>query len=115
MPPAGKLADMTAPATASQSRTDDLSRLAAAAFIYGFPLVFDLQEVERFTRTGMGALAPAPLNVFSHATKLAGPKDTFVSINNDTIYSIANVDVSGGPVRLDVPDVDGRYYVLQFV
>ena len=38
-----------------------------------------------------------------------------MSINNDTVYSIANVDTSGGPVRLDVPDADGRYYVLQFV
>src|SRR6476646_12172462 len=106
---------MTAPVRGSQTRMDELAELAAEAFIYGFPLVFDLQEVERFTRVGMGALAPAPLNVFSHATELAGPKDTFVSINNDTIYSIAHVDVSGGPVRLEVPDADGRYYVLQFV
>ena len=106
---------MTAPVRGSQARIDELAELAAEAFIYGFPLVFDLQEVERFTRVGMGALAAAPLNVFSHATSLAGPKDTFVSINNDTIYSIANLDVSGGPVRLEVPDADGRYYVLQFV
>ena len=102
---------MTTPVEGSQA----LQALAAEAFIYGFPLVFDLQEIERFTRSGMGSLAPAPLNVFSHATALAGPKDTFVSMNNDTIYSIANVDVSGGPVRLDVPDAHGRYYVLQFV
>src|SRR6478736_2170867 len=106
---------MTAPARGSQTRIDELAELAAQAFIYGFPLVFDLQEVERFTRVGMGALDAAPLNVFSHATALAGPKDTFVSINNDTVYSIANLDVSGGPVRLQVPDTDGRYYVLQFV
>ena len=78
---------MTAHASDSQTRTE---QLAAEAFIYGFPLVFDLQEVERFTRVGLGALAPAPLNVFSHATTLAGPQDTFVSINNDTIYSIAH-------------------------
>ena len=38
-----------------------------------------------------------------------------MSINNDTVYSIAQVDISGGPVRLDVPDTAGRYYVLQFV
>src|SRR5262249_49132039 len=44
-----------------------------------------------------------------------GPETKFVSVNNDTVYSIANVDVSGGPVRLDVPDTAGRYYVLQFV
>ena len=62
----------------------------------------------------MGSLAPAPANRFSHASKLAGPDDRFVSINNDTIYSIAQVDVSGGPVLLRVPDTAGRYYVLQF-
>jgi hypothetical protein len=55
------------------------------------------------------------MNVFSHADALAGPQDTFVSVNNDTVYSIANVDTAGGPVRLDVPDAAGRYYVLQFV
>jgi hypothetical protein len=37
------------------------------------------------------------------------------SAANDTIYSIAQVDVSGGPVLLRVPDTAGRYYVLQFV
>ncbi len=89
--------------------------LVTEAFFYGFPLVFNLEQVERFLTTGIGALPPAPLNVFVHATALAGPADTFVSINNDTVYSIAQLDVSGGPVRLDVPDADGRYYVLQFV
>jgi hypothetical protein len=94
---------------------DDLAALASEAYIYGFALVFDLQQVGRFTREGMGSLAPAPANRFSHASKLAGPDDRFVSINNDTIYSIAQVDVSGGPVLLRVPDTAGRYYVLQFV
>jgi hypothetical protein len=95
--------------------TSDLVALAAEAFLYGFPLVFDLEEIERFVERGMSALPPAPLNAFSHAVTLAGPEDRFVSINNDTIYSLANVDVSGGPVRLEVPDTAGRYYVLQFV
>ena len=94
---------------------DDLVGLAARAYVYGFPLVFDLDEVDRFGREGMGSLAAAPFNRFAHATQLAGPQDTFVSINNDTVYSIAQLDVSGGPVRLRVPDADGRYYVLQFV
>ena len=63
----------------------------------------------------MGSVPPTPWNQFGHATELAGPQDTFVSINNDTVYSIAQLDVSAGPVRLDVPDTGGRYYVLQFV
>jgi hypothetical protein len=94
---------------------DDLAGLAADAYVYGFPLVFDLEQVGGFIRDGMGSLAPAPLNSFSHASKLADPGDKFVSINNDTIYSIAQVDMSGGPLLLHVPDTDGRYYVLQFV
>ena len=85
------------------------------AYVYGFPLVFDLEEVERFSKSGMGSVPAAPFNTFAHATQLAGPQDTFVSINNDTVYSIAQLDVSGGPVRLRVPDAEGRYYVLQFV
>ena len=95
--------------------SDDLAALAADAYIYGFPLIFDLQAAGGFVREGMGPLAPAPFNSFSHASKLAGPDDRFVSINNDTIYSIAQVDVSGGPLLLRVPDTAGRYYVLQFV
>jgi hypothetical protein len=93
----------------------ELKQLAADAYVYGFPLVFDLDEVVRFTRSGMGAMAPAPFNVFSHARRLAGPQDTFVSINNDTVYSIAQLDLGAGPLLLRVPDTAGRYYVLQFV
>ncbi len=96
----------------TEPTTEDL---VAEAFFYGFPLVFNLEQVERFLTTGIGALAAAPPNAFAHAAALAGPEDTFVSVNNDTVYSIAQVNAGGGPVRLDVPDADGRYYVLQFV
>jgi len=95
--------------------SDDLAALASDAFIYGFALVFNLREVGRVSREGLGSVAPAPFNTFSHASSLAGPDDLFVSVNNDTVYSIAQVDVSGGPVLLRVPDAAGRYYVLQFV
>ncbi len=93
--------------------SDELEALAADSYIYGFPLVFDLQMVGG--QAEMGMIKPAPFNSFSHASRLASPDDRFVSINNDTIYSIAQVDVSGGPVLLRVPDTSGRYYALQFV
>ena len=92
-----------------------LNELASEAYVFGFPLVFDLEQVERFTSSGLGSLEPAPFNTFSHARTLAGPEDTFVSINNDTAYSIAQVDLGVGPIRLSVPDAGDRYYVLQFV
>ena len=95
--------------------SDDRTALAAEAFIYGFPLVFDVQQVDRFVQSGMSSVSATPFNRFGHATELAGPDATFVSINNDTVYSIAQVDLSAGPVLLNVPDSAGRYYVLQFV
>ena len=92
-----------------------MTPLAAEAFIYGFPLVFNLHEIDRFVSEGIGSVPAAPFNTFGHATELAGPQERFVSINNDTVYSLACIDTSGGPVRLDVPDAAGRYYVMQFV
>jgi hypothetical protein len=94
---------------------DDAIKLATEAYLYGFPLVFNLDQVRRFVTTGVGSNPKAPFNQFSHSRKLAGPQDTFVTINNDTVYSMAQLDLSVGPIRLHVPDTAGRYYVLQFV
>ena len=94
---------------------DVMVSLATDGFLFGFPLVFNLDQVGRYVSTGVGANPAAPFNQFSHARQLAGPRDTFVTINNDTLYSMAQLDLSVGPVRLHVPDTDGRYYVLQFV
>ena len=41
---------------------------------------------------GIGAVPATPFNEFGHAHALAGPETKFVSVNNDTLYSIANVD-----------------------
>lgn len=92
-----------------------LVELASKAYLYGFPIVFDLEQVERYVTTGVGANPAAAFNSFSHARTLTTAEDTFVSINNDTVYSMASVDLSVGPVLLSVPDTGGRYYVLQFV
>lgn len=95
--------------------TGQLSELASEAYVFGFPLVFNGEQILRLTTSGIGALPSASFNSFSHARALASPRDTFVSINNDTVYSIAPVDLSVGPVLLSVPEAGDRYYVLQFV
>ncbi|MFF1693785.1 DUF1254 domain-containing protein [Streptomyces sp. NPDC058257] len=95
--------------------TIDLQALAAEAYIYGYPMVLNVDEVDRFSRKGMGSVAPAPFNEFSHGSRLAGPDDPSSDANPDTIYSIAQLDLSGGALLLTVPDTGDRYYVLQFV
>ncbi|MFP3464307.1 DUF1254 domain-containing protein [Leifsonia sp. SIMBA_070] len=95
--------------------TEQLTELATEAFVVGFPLVFDLEQVVRLTTDGVGSIPATPYNSFGHARELAGPDDDFVSVNNDTLYSIAQVDLGVGPIRLSVPEAGERYYVLQFV
>ncbi|MFC4224446.1 DUF1254 domain-containing protein [Lysinibacter cavernae] len=91
------------------------SATAVAAYTYYYPLVENLRQVNRYVTTGVGSNPATPFNTFSHARNLAGPQDTFVTINNDTVYSMAQLDLSGGPLRLTVPATGDRYYVLQFV
>lgn len=93
----------------------ELSDLAAEAYVYGYPLVFDLSMVSTALHKGFGSLPSAAFNEFAHSSRLATPEAHFVSVNNDTVYSVAQLDLSGGPVLLHVPDTLGAYYVLQFI
>ena len=99
----------------ADQKASTTEQLAAAAFLYYYPLVENLAQVGRYVTTGIGSNPAAPFNSFSHARKLADASDTFVTINNDTVYSMAQLDLSVGPLRVDVPATGDRYYVLQFV
>src|SRR4029079_2550620 len=81
------------------------------------PLLYNLSEIAKLP-AGTATLAggrPIPYNTFFPARTLLDPSAKFVSPNNDTLYLIAALDLSGGPVALHVPDTADRYYVLQFV
>lgn len=53
------------------------------------------------------------VNLFTHTRRRLGPDDReVVSPNNDTLYSNAWLDLSGGPVLLETPDMGERYWVL---
>lgn len=96
--------------------TDDQVTLAAQAFLYGYPLVYCLEEIQKFP-AGQATLVRGkmPFNSFAHARELVGPETKFVSPNSDTNYSVAPLDLSAGPQLLHLPDTQGRYYVMQFV
>jgi hypothetical protein len=100
---------------AEQPSVEDQVKLAAEAYLYGYPLVYSLHEIAAFVAGGGRFPMQAQFNEFGHARNLAGPEFKFVSPNNDTIYSVAMCDVREGPLVLHVPNTAGRYYVLQFV
>ncbi len=100
--------------TRSPGAAPDLAALAKETYVYGYPLVYNLDEIAKLT-SGAGVVRVDGWNSFGPARELLGPEAKFVSPNNDTLYLMAGCDVSGGPLVLHVPDTAGRYYVLQFV
>lgn len=56
------------------------------------------------------------VNQFTHTRRLRGPDDKeVVTPNNDTLFTNAWLDLSAGPLIIDVPAMGGRYWVLGFL
>ncbi|WP_206301971.1 DUF1254 domain-containing protein [Streptomyces sp. AcE210] len=95
-------------------RATDTFTIAVEAFVWGYPLVLMERTKKLFTQRS--SRVGSPVNQFRHRAKLATPRDReIVKPNNDTLYSTAWLDLSQGPVILEVPEVDGRYYSFQFL
>lgn len=85
--------------------------IAAQAYIYGYPLM----EYER-----VRAAAPT-LNTMINLTTFANPDVAPIwqaigggkRPNTDTFYSVAELDLSNGPVVLTIPDMGTRYFSFQ--
>jgi hypothetical protein len=76
-----------------------------AAYLYGVAPLSVGETVKRF-----------PANQVISIGRLVEPAvKTVVSPNVDTTYTVGQLDLSGGPLVIDVPDTDGRYYVLQLL
>lgn len=93
----------------------DLAQDALQTFIYGYPLLYNLDEIRKPATGESGLVEGVALNRFAAARDLLGPDAEFVTPNNDTLYLLGAVDLTNGPVLLHVPDTSDRYYVLQFV
>lgn len=81
-----------------------LSEAAREAWVYALPLI----EVAS-TRTGAGAFGGG-INQLTHTRDLADHTSRAVTTpNNDTLYSSAQLDLSHGPVTLNLPASGARY------
>lgn len=80
------------------------------AYRYALPL-YEVMRVRYATTLDPANPRRVAPNSFAHKRRLADHKDRLVTMpNNDTLYSLAVLDLSAGPVRLDVPDTGERYY-----
>ncbi len=105
----------TAPAT-NDWREKYAYTLGMQAYIYGFPYVY-MSEVrwgQVARKIDPDLLPHAAVNHFWHNKVMGGPESQAGgSPNNDTLYSIAWLDLSKEPVILSVPDVGDRYYTME--
>lgn len=99
----------------------DAYHKAVRAYVWGYPLVLMAEIRMRATRPAdpFAARLPtdpgAPINQIGHARKLVDPtRRGSIAPNNDTIYSIARLDLSHGPLVLETPDFGSRYYTFSF-
>lgn len=89
--------------------------LAADAAIYGMPAVLQYREMYR---QAVDQTHPRHVGFhrFLHDRDLAGPGyQAFKTPNSDTLYSNAWLNLSQGPVLIEIPDVPLTYYTLQFL
>lgn len=92
----------------------DPRTLSREAYTYLYPLVTmeltrrQMCNAQADERPGFG-----PANRFSHIREFP-PADFRVVVrpNFDTLYSSGWIDLTAGPVQIDVPDSDDRYYML---
>lgn len=89
--------------------------LAFDATVYGTVSVLQYRQMyEQAIDRGQPGFTG--FNVFAHDRELAKPGYApFKSPNADTLYSNAYLDLSRGPVLLEVPDTNGRYYTANFL
>jgi hypothetical protein len=91
-------------------------RLGHEAYEYGFPML-DLQSVYQ-TQTSVNVpdgSGDGPVNRFNNIFKLVIPKPsqkTVVAPNEDTLYSIAWLDLSQQPQVIHVPAIKNRFFVI---
>jgi len=95
-----------------KSRADLLKATAFDATIYGMSAYLQYEQLYRQV-FDTSASNHTGYNRFYHERDLAGPDyETFKVPNSDTLYSTAWIDLSRGPVEIDIPSTSLKYYTL---
>ena len=90
----------------------ELSTLVQRAYVYGFP-VYEMYRIRYRVLYNPKNPQRLDVNMLGHARQLLDYKtQTVTAPNNDTLYSIAWLNLSEEPQVLSVPDTGGRYYSI---
>ena len=99
----------------SAATAEDLAAIARGAYIFTFPL-YESYRVRYLALYSPANPRRAIPNEFRHRRELSGPGDRAVTTpNSDTLFSNSFLDLSHGPLLLEVPEIADRYYSLAFM
>lgn len=103
-------------ASIDQGQEDWAFSVGVQAYIWGLPII----KCWKYRLEKVGASSPngetPVVNVFQHMRSLSTRESSrFVNSATDFLYSTAVLDLSGGPLVLDAPDFDQRWYGLQIL
>jgi hypothetical protein len=106
---------ITIPTTTGSPTPAEARQIAAAAYVFGYPLV--LMDATEAQQTAVAApsseVGRAPVNQFAKATTLPDASfTTVVSPNVDTLYATAWLNLTNEPIVLSVPNTSGRYFMM---
>ena len=94
---------------------DEARAIAEEAYIYAYPMLMAYRSIYF---SGIDTTSPffrATWNEIAHDTEPADhTREDVVTMNGDTPYSNFGLDLRAEPVVVSVPEVTGRYYVIQF-
>src|SRR5271155_2215029 len=95
---------------------DEAHAIGLDAYLYFYPpITMDLTRKQSINML-MPEFGRAPMNVFANVP--AYPPADFKGVvrsNFDTLYSIAWLDLTDGPVVVSAPNTGGRYYLLPMI
>ena len=91
----------------------DADAAMRAAFVFAYPL-YEFARSEQTLTQSVGG--PGIINQIKQRAQLSDHNSRNVTApNNDTIYSSAFLDLSAGPVEVQLPDVRDRYFSAAFM
>ncbi len=101
----------------AQPSPKEAQAIAQEAFVYAYPMLFNYKTLYQYTQDYQQTEYAGGFGRFRNYARAYTPADTtIVTVNNDTPYSFAWVDLRAEPWVLSVPAVPkDRYYVMQLV
>src|SRR5262245_12095756 len=95
----------------------DAKAIAQDGYVFGLPLVYIALQADVMTNVAKPEGGRAPFNQFDHHREFPDAENNkIVGMNVDTLYSMANLDLTAEPMVLVVPPMEGgRWWIMQVI